>query len=182
MLYANSFHSNSALALLHELVSFEENGGLVFGIMPFGYSNENRETTKLLQTYFGVDINESLRAVQLDEDSGSMFSMMEGYDQFFKSEYKLASKTGIVALQKTWDRVLLHDNASIAGLSHNGLTSFIRYQNRFLYTSFFNKTSFNSFDDSYTFFLDILSYFEGVLQEQREKQYILLLPEQKMKA
>ena len=149
--------------LLFELTEFEKTGGIVIGILPFGFSQKaDYEFDLLLQSYFGISKEERIRTVLLDDSDRKLNVSDREMLQYFEKEYRLASKYGLSSLNKSWSLVPLNDTARLIGISEDGNLAFIKNKNRLLYTGIFNSDSFNSFDESYSFFIDVLNFAKEV--------------------
>ncbi|MCK5847704.1 MAG: hypothetical protein KAH01_00735 [Caldisericia bacterium] len=145
--------------LLFELTEFELSGGTVIGILPFGFSQkEDYETDLLLQNYFGISKEEKIRTILLDNTDRKLNISDREMLEHFEKEYRLESRYGLSSLNKSWSLVSLNETAKLVGISNDGKLAFIKNKNRLLYTGFFNSDSFNSFDESYSFFIDVLNF------------------------
>jgi hypothetical protein len=144
--------------LMYRLVEFEQKGGLVCGMIPFGYSQSSPQLNTLLQNYFGIHENEKLTIVQTINNEDKLHIQDNRWLERFRSEYRLSTPYTLVSLKTLWSDIQLLPGAVLMGASKNNDHALIEYKNRILFTGYLNTDCFNSLDDSYTFFLDFFQF------------------------
>ncbi|MDD3806200.1 MAG: C25 family cysteine peptidase, partial [bacterium] len=144
--------------ILHRLVEFEKKGGLIIGMIPFGYGKSDPQVNTLLQSFFGIDEKEKLAIVQTNNKEDKLYIQDKRWLQSFRREYRLRTPFNLSTLKPSWKEAKLLNEAVLVGTSPINDNACIEYKNRILFTGFLNTDCFNSLDDSYTFFLDFLQF------------------------
>jgi hypothetical protein len=144
--------------LMYRLVEFEQKGGLVCGMIPFGYSKSSPQLNMLLQNYFGIHDSEKLGIVQTIDNEDKLRIQDNRWLERFRSEYRLSTPYALVSLKSLWSDIQLLPGAILMGASRDNEYALIEYKNRILFTGYLNTDCFNSLDDSYTFFLDFFQF------------------------
>ncbi|MDD4029119.1 MAG: C25 family cysteine peptidase [Caldisericia bacterium] len=158
MLFSQPEDLQNHSELLYRLVEFEKKGGIVCGMIPFGYSQSNARFNLLLQNYFGIHENEKLAVVETSYHEDKLYIQDKRWLQNFRSEYRLKTQYALASLKSSWPETQLLSDAVLMGFSKNNDNAFIEYRNRILFTGYLNTDCFNSLDDSYTFFLDFIQF------------------------
>ncbi|HXK51066.1 MAG TPA: C25 family cysteine peptidase [Caldisericia bacterium] len=158
MLFAQPEKTPHQSELLHRLVEFEKKGGLIIGMIPFGYGKSDPQVNTLLQSFFGIDEKEKLAIVQTNNKEDKLYIQDKRWLQSFRREYRLRTPFNLSTLKPSWKEAKLLNEAVLVGTSPINDNACIEYKNRILFTGFLNTDCFNSLDDSYTFFLDFLQF------------------------
>jgi hypothetical protein len=158
MLFSQQEKTTHQSELLHRLIEFEKKGGLIIGMIPFGYGKSDPQINTLLQSFFGIDEKEKLAIIQTTNKEDKLYIQDKRWLQSFRGEYRLRTPYNLSTLKPSWKETKLIDGAVLMGTSTINDNAIIEYKNRILFTGFLNTECFNSLDDSYTFFLNFLQF------------------------
>jgi len=153
LLYTPYFFEEPIQELLYYLEQYEQQGGLVLGIMNLGY-NQYGNSLGELQEYFGIQSKSSLNMFTRS-NSSTRLAIVEEDEAFSKSFYTLQSRF-YLSPGRSWKDAKLPET-SIVALSDDQQIALTRYGMRYFYSGFISEQDIEQKDDALLFLSELLS-------------------------